>query len=232
MTTNSQERTSPQQRGQRIRALREALRLSRNAIGQKHQIAKGTIQNWEDARYGGLSEKGARKLVEAFCAEGINCSLEWLFYGIGEDPLIPNIATGQLVNATLLSERECIVQELQHFHKHNSDAVDFIIPDDAMAPVFLKGDLVAGKRYFNQDIEKMLGQNCIIQTTTGKLQVRTINKASTENKYQLTTFNQASPQHEILSLEQIFSLAPVLWLRRENLLEETDESAIPYLPPR
>ena len=49
------------QRAKRLIMLREMSELSRNTLYKRYNIATGTLQNWENARFGGLSEKGAKK---------------------------------------------------------------------------------------------------------------------------------------------------------------------------
>ena len=46
-------------RAKRLKRLRKITTLSRKLFSEKYGISPGTLQNWETARFGGLTEKGA-----------------------------------------------------------------------------------------------------------------------------------------------------------------------------
>lgn len=84
LLTNSQNLAVDQ--GKRLITLREVTHLTRRAFARKHNIPLGSLQNWESGRYKGLSKQAIRQLIHAFSQEGIDCSAEWLLYGIGDMP--------------------------------------------------------------------------------------------------------------------------------------------------
>ncbi len=213
------------QRGDRLKLLRtELLRLSRNALAEIYNIPAGTIQNWEDARHGGLTEKGARRFIEVLNSQGINCKLEWLLYGIGQAPeqltMRPQKGILQKITATAQSkELDKIAKELMLFYEHTSNAVDMIVSDDAMIPSYFPGDHLAGKRYFNEDLNKLIGQICIVQTQSGIMTVRQLLSGSHRDHYDLIAINKESKIEELNLFDvRIFSVAPVLWMRRASPL--------------
>jgi transcriptional regulator with XRE-family HTH domain len=212
---------SAEARGERLRYMRDKiLRYSRKEFAKKYKIPPGTMQNWESARNGGLSESGAKKLLEIFAVEGIHCPLEWLMYGIGTDPFAATRSL-HVVNETpgsyVIPQEMAIAQELQLFHQHTRNAVDTIIADDSMAPIFVSGDLVAGQRYFGKDITKALNLPCIVHTETGEIYVRIIKATDHKDLFNLVCSNTLATQ-PILKNIKIFSVAPVLWLRRKTIL--------------
>ena len=71
------------ERGRRLKLLRSMTGLPRKALEQKYHISASTIQSWEDAKAGGLTEKGAKRVIQVFHKEGIQCSLNWLLHGLG-----------------------------------------------------------------------------------------------------------------------------------------------------
>lgn len=213
---------SSKARGKRLYYLRkELLRLSRESFGEKHNIPVASLKNWEQARYTGLTERGAKKLIPAFQQEGINCTLEWLLYGIGENPASPFPSLNQLLNTPATTNESIIAQELRLFHQLNDSAVDCIVTDNGMAPCILVGDHVAGKRYFGQDIEHTVGLPCIVQTLTGEVLVRLVKKGSYTERFtlQCTNTNTAISQPLIENV-QLFSVAPILWIRRKDFLKK------------
>lgn len=213
------------QRGERLKLLRtELLRLSRNALAEIYDIPAGTIQNWEDARHGGLTEKGARRFIDVLKSQGIECKLEWLLYGIGYPPeQLPNrlhkISTNKNIVSNPDKELDNIAKELMLFYEHNPNAVDLIVADDAMYPQFMQGDHLAGKRYFNEELKKLIGQACIIQTQSGIVTVRQLLASNKPDYYDLISINRKSNVEDLDLFEiRVFSAAPVLWFRRVNPL--------------
>lgn len=208
-----EELTSSIERAKRLRVLREALRLSRSELGHKYGIPAGSIQNWEDARYGGLSEKGAKKLVKAFQAEGIvGCDFSWLFYGVGDHPLASEILHHK-AGVLALNEDEAIAKELALFYQLNKDVIDCTIADDDFSPCFLAGDLVAGKRCFGKAILKAIGHICIAHLSNDSVLVRLVSEGEQRGRYTLTCLNAET---KTIKNAKLFSAAPILWMRRRS----------------
>ena len=122
-----------QQRANRIKHVREILQLSRTQLAEKYKkygLTYSSLKNWEDIKWHGLTESGATILAKAFQEHGVQVTVEWLLFGIGEDPA-PNLLTQKIKR----SEVAIIAEEIQFFHQNNSDAVDTIINDDALEPM-------------------------------------------------------------------------------------------------
>lgn len=210
--TESAAGATPFARGERIRRLRESLGLSREEFGNQFGIPSGSMQNWEDARYDGLSKVSANKLINAFRKSGIEVTLEWLFYGEGDNPL--SLSPNQIPSASFSATEEALIaQELRLFHQHNIETTDMIVADSSMVPAFLPGDWVAGKRYFEKDIERAIHHACIVQTLDGQILLRIIKSSQQEGFYDLLTLNSES----VVKNMKLFSAAPVLWMRRKSL---------------
>lgn len=113
-------------RGERVRYLREILlRLNRKEFCLRHPIiSDGTLLNWEYARYGGLSMKGAYALQEIFKKEGIlNCTIEWLLHGIGETPIFMHFYPENFSKELFTkSDDEKINKEINLFYIHHPNA--------------------------------------------------------------------------------------------------------------
>lgn len=219
--TLQKDKNIPQERAQRVRTLREALRYSRQKFCDtyaKFGVTPSTLQSWEAVRWNGLTEKGAKKLVAIFREEGLRVTVEWLMYGIGEDPLGTAVKVGVAKDLAKVSQREIITQELRLFHQLNPEAVDAVISDDALAPCLLPGDHVAGQRYFDEEIDKAIGYPCIVQTMAGAILVRQLGKGQEKGCYSLLSTN---PETTVTPAQQdnvkLFSAAPVLWIRKPAL---------------
>jgi transcriptional regulator with XRE-family HTH domain len=208
---------SAKARGERLKSLRESLKLSRQKFADKHCIPKGTMQNWEDGRFNGLSESGAKKVLEALETEGIHCSLEWLMYGTGQPPALPQSIlekTRAWITEPDLSQEQIIRQELLLFHQLNKGSIDAIVPDNKLSPALLAGDLVAGKRYFEDDIVKAVGSVCIVQTSEGETLVRLVREGKKTGCFDLLV---TSPKDVVTHKGvKLFCAAVVVWVRRKN----------------
>jgi hypothetical protein len=208
---------SIENRAKRLRLIRQFLRLSRPALEKKYAIAACSLQNWEQGRYGGLSEKGARKVVRAFAAEGVECTMEWLLYGVGKNPITPQARPFQSkITKSHSTEAEIIAKELQTFHSLNMNAVDCVMQDDGMLPIYLPGDHLAGVRFFSSDINKAIGLSCIAQTTEGDIFVRLLEEGDISNRYNLIVINPHTTLRNVKNIE-LLSVAPILWMRRKGI---------------
>jgi len=220
-------KSSAEARGKRIKSLRMMADLSRKDVGDKYQISAGTLRGWEEARSGGLTENGARRLLTVFRKEGIQCSIEWLLHGTGIPPQVSDKLyqgeAGSLLQDTDLGQQPeswedpIILSELLHFRKVNPDAVDMLVVDNGMEPLFHQGDYVAGRRRYNEEVENVIGRNCIIETTQGKLYLRQLQRGTKKGLYTLICINlNFSPEDAILYNVDIVSAAPVIWHRMKD----------------
>ena len=232
LTLEKTHSASAESRANRLRYLRKLVRLPRRAFDEKYDIATGTLQNWEDARYGGLTEKGAKKILIAFAKEGLHCQLEWLLYGQGEPPQefhghksFP-FQEKNFKKATQNPPTQ-IQKELQLFEQSHPNTVSIHIPDKAMEPILHPNDLVAGIWKYNQDIDNAVDKVCIVQTQNQEVIVRMLKPSQTCGKYHLICSNLSHTlQYPIQYDVQIISAAPIIWIRREehisiDLLETT-----------
>lgn len=205
---------NPKERGKRARRLREYLGLSREALAEKHGIKLGTLQNWENARFNGMNERNVLRLVAAFKKEQLDVTPEWLLYGIGMDPLADKPApTKPKVRTRKRPESNVIAEELRVFHALNGNAIDVIIADNSMMPYYSAGDIVAGSRFFCDKLDKTIGLDCIVQTQMGETLVRRVEKSRTKGYYNLFALNPSALTHTEI---QLFSAAPILWIRRKG----------------
>jgi len=216
------------QRGNRVRILRTALRLSRRAFAEAHGIPRGTLQNWEDGRYGGLTEKGAIQLLDIMRAAGLYCSLEWLLHGIGEAPQVataygmsfPDAIKTQDIAIERVEYQEVafIEEELALFRKHYYPHVlELQVSDDKMMPYYHQGDIVAGRKRYKQDIAKFIGQICLVQLIDGKLLVRELQSSQVANRYQLRYLHAEFADELKVQEVELISIAPITWHRRKDL---------------
>ncbi len=214
-----QVKTSSQQgfeRAERLRYLRKLLGLSREKFAKRNGISPGSLQNWEDVRYGGLTENGAQQLLQAFQAEGVSCSLEWLLFGYGESPRVRNLLE-QFVPAFIQkSDEEMLAEELQLFLNLHQNSADARVIDDGLAPYLQIGDHVAGEKLFNANIDKAIGLPCIVQPQVGSILLRVVQQGTQPGYYDLVCVNPTSQQPTLIDIK-LFSAAPIIWIRKPRI---------------
>ncbi len=192
--------------GKRIRTLRDAMRYSTREFQTTFGINASRLKNWEQGTNNGLSADGAEKFIRICQSEGILCTWDWLFYGKGPDPL---------TEVKAKNAAPAIAQELRLFRKLYHNTVDTIIKDNAMEPFFYKGDFVAGLKQFEKDIDKLIGEHCIVQFETGETYVRKLMKGKNPGLHTLAGTNAASAIKEMKDVK-LFSAACIIFWRHPD----------------
>lgn len=220
-------KSSRQARAKRLKRLRKITGLSRQEFTKRYGISRGTMQNWETARFGGLTEKGAKLVLNAFRQEGVHCSFEWLMYGVGLGPqLSENLYVESSANDEAnrspsqreYSEEEVIAKELEKFKQLNVDTIDMVVEDDGMWPQYRSGEHIAGRKIYGKDIDRIINRDCIVETQSGQIMLRFVREGSRPGVYTLLCINPktsvAAPiQYDVA----LTSAAPVVWMRRSDI---------------
>lgn len=220
-------------RAKRVRTLRLMTRLIRAEFAEKFGVPASTLQKWEDGRSkGGLSEKGARRMVTALQKRGIYCTVEWLLHGVGKSPQFSELLytnttdthaqdwdTG--VKQWVIKEKEqetaMIDQEIQFFRQRHGNTLDLFMNDDSMLPDFRIGDYIAGIVHSLQKTEKLLGHICIVNTRDHGSLLRVLKKSSLPNRFTLQCTNPfTSLLKPTLYDIDVLSAAPITWVRRRH----------------
>jgi hypothetical protein len=196
-------------RAERLKRARLMAGLSRKEMGEgEFPIHADTYKGWEIGRFGGLTEKGAQKVIEKLKAHGIHCSVNWLLFGVGVPPFedYSGVSTSQVDNA-FEDQGAQISRELSVF-KAQKNAIDLYISDDSMSPWYLPGDVVAGIKILSMIRD---GVDCIVQLPSGELLLRKVHHAKTEGSYNLLPHKADA---EVFTDVPLSFIAPVLWWRR------------------
>jgi len=219
-------------RAERLLCLREMSGLSRDKIQHRYGIARGTLQNWESARFGGLTVKGAKSMLKAYLAEGIVCDLDWLLHGIGQGPIykkkdsLVQIQRDGLKNIMATNgwsdnRTTAIAQELLYFRNSHTHAIDMMVQDDAMSPFYNQGDYIAGIKAYQSDVENLVGKHCIVQTVEHGLMIRQLHRGSKLNRFSLQALNLETKKSTYLPDVEIMFAAEVIWVRSTAFLMPT-----------
>lgn len=209
-------RQTPQvvQRAKRLKLLREMTGLSRDKFQHRHGISRGTIQNWETARFGGLTVKGANAIIQAVSIDGLQVDINWLMHGIGHPPSTSQKATSADLEANDIDNMHA-VQALIHFRSLYDDVMDTIVTDQAAFPWIQAGDLIAGIRAHPSDYPKHLHQFCIVHTAEKGLLVRRLGQTQHQIFF-LATAELMESHEPVIYGPTIISLAPISWIWRSD----------------
>lgn len=187
-----------------------------------------SIQHWIDVNKNGLPETSLNEFLNCLKVCGIECSREWMMYGTGVAPkkidTLTLIAGDEVSQKRLKKNRgdevqtQQIAEELNTFLKWDKEAVSYVVPDDAMEPQFVKGEIVAGIRRYGTGLEKLIGHDCIVLIQNqGEFCIRRLQKGNLPGLFHLTTTNANTHATEaFMSDVRVVSAAPVVWTRRKD----------------
>jgi hypothetical protein len=215
--------SSPQAKAHRLKRVRNLANLSREAFCAGSDVNLATLISWEVGRFGGLSKKGATSVVERVAKEGVFVTPEWLLYEVGVGPEVrsdynkSNQVKQTKSNIKLPPEKTKIIEELMTFRNLNKHAIDFVINDDAMLPHFQPGDYVAGTLRFGDKIQSLIGYDCIVQTSDGRIFMRHLQRGPREHSFNLITTNlQSKIADKVIYDVELAAAAPIVWHRRRE----------------
>jgi transcriptional regulator with XRE-family HTH domain len=221
-TQNNDPMSSATARGKRLKTARLMAGLTRKGLEKKYGISASTIQSWEAAKAGGLTERGVTRVIPILRQEGIFCTNDWLLYGVGNAPQPTNVHAQRPQEAMHslpdLPEDKVIVQELLAFRDLNANVVDLIVTDDGMSPHYHPTDYIGGKRRNGEDIAELIGSDCIVETSNNEIFLRRLRPGSRTGVYTLTCTNpDTTVLIPTLYDQQLMSAAPVIWHRRHDV---------------
>ncbi|HJN37902.1 MAG TPA: hypothetical protein QF353_03905 [Gammaproteobacteria bacterium] len=201
-------------RSKRLKILRKMSEMSRRSFAEKHGISQGTLQNWETSRFGGLTEKGARRMLKALQGEGIYCSFEWLMYGFGEQPRVQNHSENKVISNPLdYPANLSIDDELRYMSQLHSNSIYMIIDDNSMSPEYNRGDYVFGIKYTDFEISSVIRQVCIVELLDATKLLRYIRPSYNPGRYDLIATNPIQAKSPMELNTEIVSVAPIIWIR-------------------
>ncbi len=208
-------------RGKRLRSLRMMLGLPRKALQQAIDISASTLQSWENAKVGGLTEKGARRIVPLLRQQGLQCDVEWLLYGVGASPQLMDNAFLKVKETPAIysiDEGKAIAAELSLFEQHLPDVMHVVVTNDAMFPHYRIDDNIAGRARFGDDIAELVGNDCIVETSDHSVFFRRLQLGSKPRLYTLLSINpDTTVQIPAVVNCDVLRVAAVIWHRRKDL---------------
>jgi transcriptional regulator with XRE-family HTH domain len=202
-------------RGKRLKKAREMLKISSEELGQKVGFSRQSISYWENGRQSGLSYEGATICVEIFKEAGLDCDLNWIWSGKGDEPYWVS-EEFQDGDTTFDPTEDHLADELRSpeitlFMQH-TDAVVMLVKHNDMKPFYQKDDWIGG--YWQRISPKFLGQPCIV-SIENRLEVRFLKRRSAEG-YHLcfTTYSEGAMEPFEIIHKNLDRIAPIVRLWR------------------
>lgn len=214
---NYSDMTSPEAKAKRVRSARMLTGLNRKEFEQKHNIHSNTLKSWENPlsdAHGGLTEKGAKRFIEALRKESIICSIEWLLTGKGEGPKLLQITGNEPLEIPpiAIDQDEAILKETQFFLDINPDAIILLVTDNKMAPSYQVGDYVGGYKRTAEEFDQFINKDCIVEADSDEKYICRYFPSKLRGLYHIIFLNEDSLDH----LVKIKSIAPIIWYRRKD----------------
>jgi len=215
-------------KAERLTQLRKLAKLSRKDIAKMVGVSDYTYKGWENARFGGLPKRRATRLVDVLQTEGIKSSVNWVMEGVGEPPqkiLCYQDAQFKYAIANPAAQSPEIIEQLRikaelEFFCNNNEwkTLSLVVPDNAMEPCFVQGDVVAGIKVPDAYFGKTIGLNCIVRIKQKGFLLCQIQKSKTKNLFTLSSINPTSKNQVLFNDVEPVDIAPVTWLRRKSLV--------------
>ncbi len=208
---------SPQARANRLKNIRKRLFLTRKALGEAAAVSPRNLENWEYARFNGISHKGALNIITGLNKLGHDCTVEWLMFG---EPPAPSFLSANPVGGVLTNTsketgfNDAINQEIDYLKNQYSNITFYKMHDSNMAPALLSGDHVAGLIVSKEDYPKYYGWVSIIKLKDGTTTIREFQEGAGKDHFTLISTNNRIENRQISNTE-ITILAPVVWVRRD-----------------
>lgn len=222
------------ERSDRLRRLRNLANLTRKDLCEGAGININTYIGYEVGKYGGITKKGANKVVGYLEKKGVYSTIEWLMTGCGLPPTVTtdfqsNINITENINLSLRlpncdqKEESKISEEISLFYKHYANATGLLVNDDGMSPKYDEGDYVAGIRKFGSDIDDLVGLDCIVQTLEENFFVRTLSQGRVGSCYTLLCINpKTNVDQPVIYDVSLISAASIIWHRRPKVSDNDD----------
>ena len=201
---------SSKARAERLKKLRKMAKIPRRKLAESHNISAGTIQNWESNRCG-LTEKGARIVLDALRQEGVVCSYEWLMLGIGQEPSIQMHTDVSNQDNMRKAAASSIADDIVFYQRLYPEASSLIIKDNSMAPLLHPKDAVVA---FKLDSwSEATGKLCILEFAQGYKLIRFVSRVINKNvRFYAANMASHAPQLHGES-EDVVKLWGVMWHR-------------------
>ena len=202
-------------RGERFAELRQMMGYNRSKFARTFGFSRTSIENIETLcnKTAGIEPRIAKRIASAVLQEGFIVSVEWLLEGTGAPPYRLKPQVKPQINYLLADKTAKQIQDLVESNAKTlgENFLHTKIQDDAMEPIYTKGDWVIGRLVDKKNWHELKNQHCIItlDSENQKLLVRNFGIFANDKlvlfgqKNQSDDFNKYLLQPNIKSLHQI-----------------------------
>lgn len=209
----SEHNTSPKAKGIRLKQLREFAGLTKVELSQKAGVGLSSISYWEDGKSNGIMMRSAAKIINSLQNE-IECSLSWLYDGIGSGPKIKNslnsdyyqirdqskpIQQSAALDKVDLSEVKSLIEKL----RESIDGAEIVTANsDSLTPFLNVDDILLGYPLKKADIHNAIGTICFF-VENGKSHIGILACFNNSLVLQLTPFFDSSKMPILIPIDSI-----------------------------
>jgi len=200
---------SPTIQAERCRLVRCMANLTREELCNLCNINIHTYKGWENGRFNGVSEKGAKKIVAGLSVSGVICTKEWILSGKGVIPYLVNVNCHHNFQSR---QYELILQEIMQFKENYGFVLYCQIRDMPVTSFYREGDFVSGQIVNMKYIDQFENKNMIIQSLQDDIAVSelvrfdSISRKLSLNKY----LNGRIEETYTRDIDEIVNIAPIM----------------------
>ncbi|MFN7097065.1 MAG: helix-turn-helix transcriptional regulator [Gammaproteobacteria bacterium] len=209
--------------GQRLKYIRNMLRLTRAYLHEKYNLSTDSLNAWESGKLK-LTPKALDRCIKIYNKEGIFVSKNWILTGEGLAPKLSISIANYFQTPTPdsqgnfadLTDDELILREVDFFKQTTPNAVVMLVSNDEMLPLYEAGDYVGGRFQSSDFIHSCLGKDCIIETLDGEKYFRRLSAILPNGLCNLSCLNPNDNLEPVLFNIKVAMIAPVIWHRRKD----------------
>jgi DNA-binding transcriptional regulator YiaG len=200
-------------RGLRITRLRRLANITKRQMSELLNVNFNTYRKWEwEEDHSPFPGDKIEELLKVLFTRGVYCTYEWLVHGIGDAPVVyphkADLDKGFYTERMITDELSLICREIMLVKAELGNCIEMKVTDDLMQPAYEKGDYVLGRRK-TENIEQLIGEDCIIELSDGRILLRTIEEKCPEGRFTLNVFN-GHPARDVMHDVELVSAAKVI----------------------
>ena len=162
---------------------------------------------WHD-----IMKRGQTPSVDrlARLASALGRTLDEIYTGSETEHLTLRI-TGACVGGEMWNELDAQASRVVPFRIIGDDMVAVAVDTVELEPTFRRGDVLCGRRMLGQNLDNVIGRDCIVVTRDGERHIRTLQRGSKPNRYTLRSLRRSDDIADV----RIEWVAPISMILRD-----------------
>lgn len=225
MTTNKTDFEEIDNINERIRKLRNYVRLPRSYFQLKHNLSADTLKKWENNNYK-IKDSSIDRIIKIFKREGLIVTKEWLESGTGSLPFLIPDSTSELsrsknnnglfdIDPNLPDELRT-AKEIEIISSFYENSIYLYVNDESMLPIYPMDSCVIGIKKFGGFID-YIGKDCIVKPKNFDFPILRRVIFEKENLFSLSVINCSESilnTAPVLMNVELEYIAPIKWIVR------------------